>query len=95
MAFDLDFFSQPHSSLNRFTKEEDTKSMLVITLLSLVEAIRPLLCVFENVRGFVDWKLMGMKEDGKQRIAGGIEKGGLKLLLRCLIGLGYVLFASL
>jgi hypothetical protein len=80
--------SQPHSSLNRFIKEDDAKSALIVTCLSYVEAIRPQLCVFENVSGFVKWQLMGVKDKGAQRIQGGIEMGGLKLIMRCLTDLG-------
>jgi DNA (cytosine-5)-methyltransferase 1 len=67
---------------------DPTKSYLVLTLLSYVEAIRPKYCVFENVRGFFQWRLMALRE-GPHIVSGGLKMGGLKLVLRVLTDLGY------
>jgi DNA (cytosine-5)-methyltransferase 1 len=69
--------------------DSSSKSFLVLTLLSYVDAIKPKYCVFENVRGFVEWRLLAVKS-GPFSVTGGIPMGGLKLVLRCLTDLKFV-----
>lgn len=83
------FISQPHSKLNKFPKVRDLENELFLNTLSWVEFLRPRFCVFENVEGFVSFNLKAAQKD-KHTVHGGIEKGGIKLLVRTLLTLGYV-----
>jgi hypothetical protein len=72
-----------------YRSEQSSKSFLVLNLLSYVDAIRPKYCVFENVRGIFHWRLMAARQSA-YTTTGGIPMGGLKLVLRCLVDLGFV-----
>jgi hypothetical protein len=80
--------SQSHSELNMFRKAEDPKSSLILTTLSWIDFLRPQICVFENVRGFLKFSL-GATQAGIHKIEGGVAMGGLKLLLRALVSMKY------
>lgn len=81
------FLSQPHSRLNMFQKAHDRKSNLILNLLSWVDFLRPKYCFFENVRGFLKSNLNAVQVD-EYRVKGGIEMGGLKLVVRAMIAMG-------
>ncbi|KAH9935023.1 uncharacterized protein B0H18DRAFT_1082741 [Fomitopsis serialis] len=51
------FPCQPHSRLNMYQHANDRKSHLVLNLLSWVDFLQPRYCVFENVRGFLQYSL--------------------------------------
>jgi DNA (cytosine-5)-methyltransferase 1 len=75
--------------LNMYRSAESSKTFLVLNLLSFVDTIKPKYCVFENVRGIVQWRLMAVRQD-TYTATGGVPMGGLKLVLRCLTSLGFV-----
>lgn len=79
--------SQTHSTLNMFKNADDIKSNLILNALSWVEHLRPDICYFENVPGFLNFTFNGTQA-GRHRIEGGIPMGGLKLLIRALIDMG-------
>lgn len=79
--------SQPHSKLNMFPKVRDLENELFLNTVSWVEFLRPKYCLFENVEGFTSFNLKAVQKD-KHKVEGGIEKGGIKLLIRALIMLG-------
>ncbi|TFK17694.1 S-adenosyl-L-methionine-dependent methyltransferase [Coprinopsis marcescibilis] len=82
------FPCQAHSSLNRFKKANDPKNNLVLNALSFVDAIRPDLVMFENVPGFLFHRL-NAKQVSECRVEGGVENGGVKLVVRALGDMGY------
>ncbi|KAK7063908.1 mitogen-activated protein kinase [Favolaschia claudopus] len=79
---------QSHSGLNMFRKAEDRKSNLILTAVSYVDFFRPSFFFLENVPGFLKYNLLA-QQASRYRTEGGIEMGGLKLLLRALIDMGY------
>lgn len=79
--------SQSHSGLNKFKKANDPRSNLILTALSYIDFLRPKYCYFENVRGFLQFSIK-TEQAGKHTVAGGIDMGGLKFLLRALDELG-------
>ena len=81
--------SQPHSKLNMYKKAEDEKSDLILSALSWVDHLKPKYCLFENVQGFLDYRL-NAQQDGRYTTQGGVERGGIKFLVRTLTALGYV-----
>ncbi|KAF7975199.1 hypothetical protein HWV62_10266 [Athelia sp. TMB] len=81
-------YSQPHSGLNMYKKTDDRKSNLILNLLSWVDFLKPDYCLFENVRGFLSYRL-NATQASEHRTEGGIENGGLKFLLRAMVALGY------
>lgn len=70
-----------------FRNANDPKSNLILTTLSWIDYLRPDFCYFENVRGFLSYRL-GAVQKGPHRVEGGIEMGGLKLLHRSLSDMG-------
>jgi len=86
--------SQTHSTLNMFKDADDIKSNLILTTLSFLDYYRPALAFFENVPGFLNYSLNATQAD-QYRVEGGLEMGGLKLLVRALIDMGFVADALL
>ncbi|KAH8099860.1 S-adenosyl-L-methionine-dependent methyltransferase [Cristinia sonorae] len=82
------FPCQPHSRLNMFQRANDNKSHLMLTLCSWVDFLRPKYCFFENVRGFLQYKL-NATQAGRFRVEGGIEMGGLKWFINSLLEMNY------
>ena len=80
-------YSQPHSSLNMFQKADDIKSDQILNVLAWVDFLRPKWCYFENVRGFMNFNL-GAVQASRHRVEGGIQKGGLRFVVRVLVTLG-------
>jgi DNA (cytosine-5)-methyltransferase 1 len=80
--------SQSHSGLNMFRKADDPKSSLILPTLSWMDFLRPKFCVFENVRGFLNYSL-GATQAGRHKVEGGIPMGGLKFLLHALVTMKY------
>ena len=72
-----------------YQKANERKSNLILNLLSWVEFLQPKYCFFENVRGFLNFNLNAVQVN-KYRTAGGIDSGGLKFLIRCMLAMGYV-----
>ena len=81
--------SQTHSTMNMFKDADDIKSNLILTTSSFLDHYRPALAFFENVPGFLDYSLNATQAD-RYRVEGGLEMGGLKLLVRALIDMGSV-----
>ena len=81
--------SQTHSTMNMFKVADDIKSNLILTTLSFIDYYRPALAFFENVPGFLNYSLNATQVD-RHRIEGGLEMGGLKLLVRAMIDMGFV-----
>ncbi|KAF5345203.1 hypothetical protein D9758_009650 [Tetrapyrgos nigripes] len=89
------FPCQGHSDLNMYKKANDSKNNLILTCLSEVDRLRPKYCFFENVPGFLSYRLNAVQAD-ERRVEGGIEQGGLKFLHRALLDMGYqTVFANL
>ncbi|KAH7906528.1 S-adenosyl-L-methionine-dependent methyltransferase, partial [Hygrophoropsis aurantiaca] len=89
------FPCQSHSTLNMYRKANDLKSNLILNVLSWVDYADPKICIFENVRGFLSFRLKA-RQATEHRIEGGIELGGLKFVLRAMIDMNYqVRFALL
>ncbi|KAF9225292.1 S-adenosyl-L-methionine-dependent methyltransferase [Gyrodon lividus] len=86
--------SQPHSRLNMYPKANDTKNNLILNVLSWVDFLKPQYCIFENVRGFLQFNLR-VRQDGKHGVKGGIPMGGLKFVARALLDMGYQLRCGL
>jgi DNA (cytosine-5)-methyltransferase 1 len=63
-----------------FQKANNVKSNLILNLLSWVDFLEPLYCVFENVCGFLNYNLHTVQLD-EHCIAGGISMGSLKFLV--------------
>ncbi|KAK7686545.1 hypothetical protein QCA50_010145 [Cerrena zonata] len=82
------FPCQPHSTLNMYQNAHDKKSHLILNLLSWVDFLKPKYCFFENVRGFMKYKLNAQQKD-RYKIIGGIELGGLKFVIRAMLAMGY------
>ena len=72
-----------------YKSETDKKSALILPTLSFVDLVQPRYCYFENVPGFLQYKL-NASQDGVHKLTGGLEKGGLKLVLRALLDMGFV-----
>ncbi|KAI5116817.1 hypothetical protein M0805_007098 [Coniferiporia weirii] len=82
------FPCQPHSTLNMFQKADDLGNELFLNTISWVDHLRPNYCLFENVEGFTSYKINATQKD-QHTVQGGIEKGGLKFLVRALTAMGY------
>ena len=78
--------SQPHSTLNMFQKANDVKSHLILNLLSWVDFLEPKYCVFENVKGFLQYNPGAVQVD-IHRVEGGIEMGGLRFLVHAMLSM--------
>ncbi|KAG9313921.1 S-adenosyl-L-methionine-dependent methyltransferase [Chiua virens] len=83
------FPCQPHSTLNMFQKANDRKSNLILTTLSFVDFLKPPYCIFENVRGFLQYNLRA-RQASKHAVKGGIPMGGLKFVVAALLDMGKV-----
>lgn len=70
-----------------YQNAHDRKSHLILNLLSWVDFLKPKYCYFENVRGFMQYKLNAQQKD-RHKIVGGIELGGLKFVIRAMIAMG-------
>lgn len=79
---------QGHTSLNIHRTADDPKNCQILVALSYVEHYRPKFFVLENVVHIVSWRLMATQR-GQGRIRGGIEYGGLRLVIAILLELGY------
>ncbi|KAJ7755004.1 hypothetical protein DFH07DRAFT_822537 [Mycena maculata] len=79
---------QSHSRLNMYRKADDQKSNLILTAASYVDFFRPDFFFLENVPGFLRYNLLA-EQASRYRVEGGIEMGGLKLLLRALLDMKY------
>jgi DNA (cytosine-5)-methyltransferase 1 len=62
----------------------DHKSSLILTALSEVDSRRPDYAFFENVPGFLSYN-PGAQQASRHTVEGGLQMGGLKLLIRVLI----------
>ncbi|KAJ7508728.1 hypothetical protein B0H11DRAFT_1966459 [Mycena galericulata] len=85
---------QSHSALNMYRKAEDPKSNLMLTAASYVDFFQPQYFFLENVPGFLKYNLLA-QQAGRYRVEGGIEMGGLKLLVRALLDMRYQVRFSL
>ena len=72
-----------------FQKANDIKSNLILNVLSWVDYLKPKICIFENVRGFLRFNL-NASQAGLHRVEGGIDMGGLKFIVRVLVAMKYV-----
>lgn len=70
-----------------FKDVNDVKNNLVLNALSWVDAVRPKFAFFENVGGFLSHRL-NATQAGVHRVEGGIEMGGLKIMVRALLDMG-------
>ena len=77
-----------------FQKANDTKSNLILNLLSWVDFLQPQYCIFENVRGFLSYNLNAIQVD-EHRTTGGINMGGLKFLVHAMLAMKYVCRSSI
>ncbi|KAK7465308.1 hypothetical protein VKT23_005287 [Stygiomarasmius scandens] len=82
------FPCQTHSALNMYKRSDDPKSNLLLTTLSEVDRLRPDYCFFENVPGFLFHQLRATQVS-PHKVQDGIEQGGLQLLERAMLDLGY------
>ncbi|KLO20160.1 S-adenosyl-L-methionine-dependent methyltransferase [Schizopora paradoxa] len=82
------FPCQPHSSMNMYAKSRDRQNELFLNTISWVDLMKPKYCIFENVKGFIRYRL-GATQDGPHRVAEGTPLGGLKLIMRALVSMGY------
>ena len=73
-----------------YKKASDLKSNLILNALSWIDYLRPDVCYFENVPGFLNFTF-NATQAGRHRVEGGIPMGGLKLLVRAMIDMGYAL----
>ncbi|KAF8913180.1 S-adenosyl-L-methionine-dependent methyltransferase [Gymnopilus junonius] len=84
-----------HSSLNMYKHADDIKSNLILTTLSYMDYFSPSFGYFENVPGFLKFSLNATQAN-RHQVKGGIDMGGLKLVIRALIDMNYqVRFALL
>jgi hypothetical protein len=74
--------------LNMYKMANDVKSHLILNALSWVDYLRPEICYFENVPGFLNFRF-DATQAGKHRVEGGTPMGGLKFLVRAMIDMGY------
>ncbi|KAF9268448.1 S-adenosyl-L-methionine-dependent methyltransferase [Marasmius fiardii PR-910] len=81
---------QPHSDLNMFKKADDRKSNLILNMLSYVDFYRPAHLFVENVPGFLRYNLNATQKD-RYNTKGGVDQGGLQLMLRALTDMNYQL----
>ncbi|KAF9444348.1 S-adenosyl-L-methionine-dependent methyltransferase [Macrolepiota fuliginosa MF-IS2] len=88
------FPCQTHSGLNMFKTANDAKSNLMLTALSWVDFYRPKFVYMENVSGFLSFRL-NSRQATLHRVEGGVAMGGLKLLVRALLDMGYQVRYSL
>jgi len=72
-----------------FKTANDTRSNLILNALSWVDHYRPRYVYFENVTGFLSFH-PNARQAGVHRLEGGVTMGGLKLLIRALLEMGYV-----
>ncbi|PFH48401.1 hypothetical protein AMATHDRAFT_5836 [Amanita thiersii Skay4041] len=82
------FPCQSHSALNMFKSANDPKANLILNALSYIDHFRPSLCFFENVPGFLRYAL-NTTQVSIHRVEGGIPMGGLKIVIRALVDMGY------
>ncbi|KZV85537.1 S-adenosyl-L-methionine-dependent methyltransferase [Exidia glandulosa HHB12029] len=76
---------QGFSKLNHSRDNNDTRNLLFLPMLSLVEIYRPNYVVLENVGGMLD-TTVEIEREGKKTI---IECATVKLIMRCLAALRY------
>jgi DNA (cytosine-5)-methyltransferase 1 len=85
--------SQPHSTLNRFSKEDDPKSNLILTTLGYINYLEPKHVVIENVAGFLSYNVGAISERVKQPKA--VRATGFRFLVSALTALGYQVRAAM
>ena len=73
-----------------FKLANDPKSNLIFNALSYMDEYRPKMAYFENVPGFVSYSL-NSTQASIHRVEGGIPVGGLKVVVRALVDLGYII----
>jgi DNA (cytosine-5)-methyltransferase 1 len=71
-----------------FKLANDPKSNLIFNTLSYMDEYRPKMAYFENVPGFLTYSL-NSTQASIHRVEGGIPVGGLKVVVRALVDLGY------
>ena len=71
-----------------FKHANDRKTNLIFNAMSYMDAYRPEMGYFENVQGFLNYSL-NATQASVHRLEGGIPMGGLKILVRALVDLGY------
>jgi len=72
--------------MNKAKRVDDVKYNLFLNALSWVDTLRPTYVFFENVKGFLQYRLGGTQA-GVGKIEGGIELGGLKLCIRAFLAM--------
>ena len=72
-----------------FESANNSKGNLILTAFSFDDFLRPPYCVFENVRGFLQYNFR-VRQDGKHSVKGGISMGDLKLVTAALADMGSV-----
>jgi DNA (cytosine-5)-methyltransferase 1 len=72
-----------------YQNANDIRNNLMLTTVSYVDAMRPDYVFFENVPNFLNHQL-NARQAGIHRVEGGIEKGGIKIVVRALLDLGSV-----
>ncbi|KAF9011170.1 hypothetical protein BDQ17DRAFT_1233710 [Cyathus striatus] len=82
------FPCQSHSRLNMYQKANDRKSNLILNALSWQDFLRPEISYYENVPGFLSFRLKA-RQINQNKVGGGIEMGGLKFTVRALLDMGY------
>ncbi|KAJ3549561.1 hypothetical protein NMY22_g827 [Coprinellus aureogranulatus] len=88
------FPCQAHSTLNMFKDMNNMKNNHVLNALLWVDAIQLIYAFFENVKGFLEYQLSATQASAHM-VEGGIEMGGLKLMVRALLDMGYQVCFSL
>ena len=72
-----------------FQKARDRRNELFLNTISWVDHLRPRFAIFENVEGFVSYRISATQKD-RHTVEGGVKQGGLKFLLRALTTMGWV-----
>ncbi|KAH8828411.1 S-adenosyl-L-methionine-dependent methyltransferase [Flagelloscypha sp. PMI_526] len=103
--------SPPHSHLNMFKRAHDPRNTLFLNVLSIIELHRFKYIFLENVPGFLSVTILltiflavpvnysqfslGSRQDSPYRVTGGVQQGGLKIIYRVLLDLGYQVHCGL
>ncbi|TFK42046.1 S-adenosyl-L-methionine-dependent methyltransferase [Crucibulum laeve] len=89
------FPCQTHSTLNMFKVADDVKSNLLLTTMAALDQTQADIAFCENVPGFLSYNLNSVQAS-QYKVEGGIEMGGLKLLVRAALDMDYqVVFGNL
>ena len=76
--------------MNMFVKARDLQNELFLNTVSWVEFMKPKYCVLKNVFGFIKYCPLA-EQVSRHQVEGGIERGGVKFVVRALLMLGYEL----